>query len=508
MWPRFGPTYPLGPEEAGLLETFPADAGATFADVNNNGLLDLYVCSFNAPNRLYINNGDGTFTERAAAYGLDHRGASVMAAFADYTGDGNLDLYLATNRLLLPGMPDANVIRRFDGSYEIHPSQRDLYVMLPYTVGRETRYVKGRAGQRDRLFRNNGTPGAPGFTDVTDDAGIFGHYMTLAAVWWDYNGNGLPDLYVATDFYGDDQLYRNNGDGTFTEVIDRFTGRIPWFSMGVDAADINNNGRLDLMATDMAERTHYEAQIALGDVEDTHWFLTYSEPRQIMQNTLYLNTGVGRFIDIAPMAGVGRSDWTWAVLFADLDNSGWADLFITNGMTRDFSHSDMRDVPTADLPEKRDQNLAFRNTGDLAFEDASAAWGIDHVGIGFGAALGDLDGNGNLDLVVHNFDEPVSVYRNTESERRRIKVRLVGRISNSHGIGATVRIHTAAGQQMRYLTLARGFMSSSEPVAHFGLGDTQTIDALTVQWPSGHTQPFTDLPADHLYTIVEPTTPP
>ena len=485
-------------------------AGTTFVDIDDDGDLDLFVCGFVCPNRLYINRGDGTFEQLAQEFGLGFRGASVMMAFADYDADGDLDAYLLTNRL--PAKPGRYAA--FDsvaGVPRVREEFRDYLDVLELPDGSH-RVV--RTGQRDYLFRNNGDLT---FSDVSEQSGIDGHYFGLSATWWDHDGDGRTDLYVSNDFWGPDQLYHNNGDGTFTDVIARSVPHTPWFSMGADAADINNDGRLDLLATDMASRSHYQEKVSMGDMNDDGWFLDTGMPRQYMRNALYLNTGTQRFMEIAHMTGLATTEWTWSVNFGDLDNDGWVDLFVSNGMTRDWFNSDLRaDVARRGgwnnggraiwhaAGKRADANLMFRNLGTLQFEDVSRAWGLDQQSVSFGSALGDLDGDGDLDLVINNFEQPASVYRNDCARARRVKIRLRGTTSNQYGIGSTVRIHTSRGQQVRFVTLSRGFMSASDPVVHFGLGSEKKIDRLIVKWPSGIEQSFDDLDADCFYTVVEP----
>ena len=491
------------------------DTGPAFADVDNDGDLDLYVCSHASPNRLYINRGDGTFrkTTPSDGVGLDFAGASIMMAFADYDADGDLDAYLLTN-VMPPPMHFSHMrVARIDGRPQVPPQYREFADVLVRPNG-DVKLV--RAGQLDHLYRNNGDGT---FTDVTAAAGIDGNDQGQSAIWWDYNGDRLPDLYVANDFKGADRLYRNNGDGTFTNVIADLMPHTPWYAMGADVADVNNDGRPDLLVADMSGTTHYKAKLTMGDMANEGWFLEHPTPRQYMRNALYLNSGAGRFMEAAFLADLSSTDWTWAVKFADLDCDGHVDLFVTNGMTRYLMNSDFwarlnaapRDERARKLteflqnsPKRSESNLAYRNLGDLKFADVSGAWGLDYVGVSSGAALGDLDDDGDLDLVVINLDEPVSVYRNDTATGRRLKVRLVGTASNRWGVGATVHVQTSTGRQMRYMTLARGFMSVDEPLISFGLGDVDSIDRLTVQWPGGHTQQFRNLPVDRFFTITEP----
>jgi hypothetical protein len=490
--------------------------GATFVDIDDDGDLDLYICGFKCPNRLYVNQGDGTFLEQTRAFGLDYTGASVMMTFADYDRDGDLDGYLLTTGL------GSYSNRQFKVKVDLAKRQ----IILP----QEAKEIAGAlmkpdgtlktfiAGQFDHLFRNEGRSGdgQVRFRDVSQEAGLDGQHLGLSATWWDYNQDQFPDLYVANDFYGPDQLYRNNGDGTFTEVSRRAVPHTPWYSMGSDAADINNDGRLDLIASDMAGSTHYKDKIGMGDMEEEGWFLEYPAPRQYMRNALFLNSGTDRFLEAAHLAGLASTDWTWSTKFADLDNDGWVDLFVTNGMTRDLFNSDLKDrertVQTRadaerfwqDAPEKKDQNFVFRNLGDLRFVDQSRPWGLDHLGISFGAGVADLDADGDLDIVVNNYQQPASVYRNGSASGHCVKIRLQGTTSNAFGIGATVQVESQSGTQTRYLHVSGGYMSSDEPIVHLGLGEEKKIDRLTVRWPSGHEQQFRDLDVDRYYRITEP----
>ncbi len=453
--------------------------GAAFADVNNDGRLDLYVCRFGAPNLLYINQGDGTFKEEAATRGLALADASGMAAFCDYDRDGWLDVFIQTNLL--------------DGEH--HPN-----------------------GQRDHLFHNNrdGT-----FTDVTDAAGISGETQCHAATWWDYDGDGWPDLYVDNDFRDPDQLYHNNRDGTFTNVLSAVVPHTPHSSMGADLGDLNNDGHIDLLVADMASPNRAKDHRGMAKMRDG---LTEDDqhPRtapQYMRNSLFLGTGGSRVLEAAYLAGLTATDWTWSVRLEDLDLDGRLDAYFTNGMVRELHSDDLvrRMIFKESMAERirlvkaspvlAEQHLAFRNLGDLRFEDVSHSWGLDHVGVGFGAAFGDLDGDGDLDLVFTSMDAPVTVCRNDADTGHAVIFDLRGTISNRFGIGATVRIETDAGPQVRTLTLQRGYLSTSEPIVHFGLGDATTIRRVTVEWPSGQHQEFTDLAADRRYTVTEPTTP-
>ena len=452
--------------------------GVTFADVNNDGRLDLYVCRFGAPNLLFINQGDGTFKEEAAKRGLAVSDASGMAAFCDYDRDGWLDVYVQTNLL----------------DSATHPN-----------------------GQKDYLFHNNrdGT-----FTNVTERAGISGEKQGHSATWWDYDGDGWPDLYVANDFAAPDTLYHNNRDGTFMNTLNQVVPHTPFSSMGADLGDVNNDGLIDLFVADMAATSHQKDQRGMadsrGNLKDRE---TPGTAPQYLRNALYLNTGTGVFQETAILAGIDATDWAWSVRFEDLDNDGRLDLHVTNGMVRELHNSDLlARMMVAESPAERirlmraspvlaEANLAFRNLGDLKFENVSTDWGLDQKGVSFGAAFGDFDGDGDLDLVFANYQGGVTFLRNDSDTGHRAIIELRGTVSNRFGVGATVRLEGKSGVQVRQLVLARGYLSSSETMLHFGLGDDAAITRLTVSWPSGQTQIFSDLPVDRRFTITEPSAP-
>jgi len=453
--------------------------GATFVDINNNGLLDIYVCRFNAPNLLYINQGDGTFKEMAHAYGLDVVDSSVQASFCDYDRDGWLDVYVVTNLL----------------DISKHP-----------------------AGQKNYLFHNNhdGT-----FTNVTERAGISGEGQGHSATWWDYDNDGWPDLYVANDFGVPDKLYHNNRDGTFTNVIDSVLPHTSFSSMGTDTGDVNGDGLIDFLVDDLARPTHQEdqrtevtARSRLVEVPDSSSAVPKSP-----HNALYINTGTGHCLEAANLAGIAATGWAWSVRFEDMDNDGRLDLFVANGMNRDQSNVDLQvRIKSAESTEERrrimhdspvlaEKHLAFRNMGDLQFEDVSAAWGVDQKGVSFGAAFGDLSGDGNMDLVYNNYQGGVTILRNDCDTGHVVNVYLRGTVSNRYGVGSTVKIESALGTQVRQLWLARGYLSSSEPMVHFGLGKDTIIKRMTVTWANGRVQNFESLPVDRRFIVTEPSVP-
>jgi hypothetical protein len=472
---------------AGVADSIGWKTGVTMADINGDGWVDIYVSGVDyltthGRNVLYINNGDGTFTDRSHEYGLDYAGQSTQALFFDYDGDGDLDMYLVTH------------------------SPKISWLAQPAPGSAALERVGG-----DRLYRNDHNH----FTDVTAQAGLtrtIGYGLGVVAS--DFNGDGCPDLYVANDFEANDLLYLNNCDGTFTESIGRATGHTSRSSMGVDAADVNNDGRPDVMVLDMLpDREAILKTSANADpyaVYDMRVRAGYHP--QDVRNTLQLNRGTGRFSEIADLAGVAATDWSWTPLFADLDNDGRKDLFITNGIDHrpndldyiaivgsqanqaSLAHGPTRETLTRLLqrmPHVPIAKYAFRNNGDLTFINQAAAWGLDQPGFSNGAVYADLNNSGALDLVVNNLNAPASIYRNRAQEQdsnNYLRVDLHGVPPNTAGIGAKVFV-TAGGQtQIVEQMPTRGFESSVDPRPHFGLGHAEYIDSVVVIWPDSRMQ--------------------
>ena len=484
---------------AGVADSVGWKTGVTMADVNGDGFLDIYVSAvdyltMHGRNVLYINDGHGSFTDRTKEYGLDHVGYATQALFFDYDGDGDLDMFLLN-----------------------HSTHRERGIDT--TAG-------GNPRASDRLFRNDGGH----FVDVSEQAGVGDRVgaFGLGVVASDLNGDGCPDLYVGNDFQEDDYLYINNCNGTFTESIARATGHTSRFSMGVDAADVNNDGRPDLFVADMLpEREDILKTSAV--TESFNLFdlrIRAGYHPQYARNTLQLNRGDGKFSDIAFLAGVAASDWSWSPLLADLDNDGNKDLFLTNGIYRRPNDLDyinyisnesvqaslargitkenlalLEQMPSVPLP-----NYAFRNNGDLTFTNVAAAWGLAQPGFSNGAAYVDLNNSGALDLVVNNVDAPASIYRNrarTANGAHYLTLVLRGEGKNTGGIGARVTIVHGGKQQMLEAMPTRGFQSSVDPRLHFGLGNSTRVDSLTVVWPDRRYQTLTNVPVDRLVTLSQ-----
>ena len=488
-------------DRAGVADRDGWKTGVTMADVNGDGKIDIYVCgvdylTMHGHNVLYINNGDGTFSDKTKQYGLEHSGYSTQALFFDYDGDGDLDMYLL--------------------DHSTH-AQRSIESQQQSTAN---------PGTGDRLFRNDGNH----FTDVTAAAGLHDGIdgYGLGVVASDFNNDGCPDIYVANDFQGNDYLYINNCNGSFTESIARATGHTSRFSMGVDAADFNNDGRTDIVSLDMLP----EREDILKTSANAEGFNIYNlrlaagyHP-QYARNALQLNRGNAKFSEIGYLAGVFATDWSWAPLFADLDNDGRKDLLVTNGIYRRPNDMDyityvgneavqatLHDTITRanlsllkKMPQVALPNYAFRNEGNLRFESVAEQWGLAQAGFSNGAAYVDLNNSGNLDLVVNNINAPASIYRSRAREvngNHYLAVQLRGSGANTGGIGARVEITQNGEKQVVEQVPTRGFLSSVDPRLHFGLGSSNKIDSLTVIWPDHRFQTMTNLTGDRFLTLSQ-----
>lgn len=486
--------------------------GVTFADVNGDSRLDIYV-SYSGPegdpearrNLLYMNQGvrDGipTFTEQAAAYGLDDPGHATQGIFMDYDRDGDLDMYLMNHGV------------------NVHRSVVELRLRRsPYEV--------------DRLYRNDGNR----FTDLTDEAGLIDTNLGygLGASAGDLNNDGWPDLYVANDYAGRDYLYLGQPDGRFVEVLERAMGHIPYASMGSDIADFDGDGWFDVAVVEMAMDAHYDRKASESGLEWERFTDAFQEGQhyQYAANALQWNRGVRDsgepvFSEVANLAGVARSDWSWAALFADLDNSGRPDLVVTTGIAGNYINVDYNDyrrrriaeviaaegrvTPSLfiefleNLPRRKVPNYAFRNEGALTFTNRTVEWGLDEPSYSHGAVYADLDRNGTLDLVVNNLRDEAFVYRNngrsSEGEHY-LAVRFEGPTGNPFGIGTRLRMKAGGRWQMQELYLTRGYQASVEPVLHFGLGATEVVDTVEVIWPDGARETRTAMAADRYLTLA------
>ncbi len=499
-------------ETAGVKGPLGWTTGVTMADVNHDGLLDIYVCrSGKVPERqrmnlLYINNGDLTFSEKAANFGLADPGYSTQAIFFDYDRDGDLDMYLLNHAIEIYTNVDVKSVK----------SRYDPFV-------------------GDKLFRNDGHH----FTDVSGDAGIYTHPLGfgLGVSVGDLNNDGWPDIYVANDFIEHDYLYMNNGDGTFSDRLTEEINHTSLYSMGTDIADFNNDGWLDIISLDMAAEDNYRQKTNMSGMNTEKFYQAVKNGfhYQYMYNALQLNNGNDTFSEIGQLAGISKTDWSWSPLFADFDNDGYKDLFVTNGYRRDASNNDfitalkkrftelsrklqygslseitkIKDKGplvsiVKEIPSVKIKNYAFQNNGDLTFSKKSEKWGLDQPGFSNGAAYADLDNDGDLDLIVNNIDAPAFVYRNNSREMNHnhyLKVKLRGPQLNPFGVGARVTIKSGSQLQTLECYLTRGYQSAVDGMLHFGLGLKDRIDSLTIRWPDGKKQILTDLSADQTLTL-------
>lgn len=483
--------------------------GVVFIDINNDGFLDIYVCNAgnvkgdNLKNELFINNGDLTFTEKAEDYNLAENGLTTHAAFFDYDKDGDLDAYILNNSFI--------PVNSLNYSNKRHLRAKDWDVAS---------ILKGGG---DKLLRNEGGK----FVDVSEEAGIFGSLIGfgLGVTVGDINNDGYPDIYVSNDFYERDYLYINNQDGTFTESVENWTSHTSQSSMGADMADINNDGKLDVFVTDMLpehnKRLKETTQFETYDIYRRKLGLDFDH--QFMQNTLQLNIDHDRFAEIANFSGVAKTDWSWGALLFDMDNDGFKDIYVCNGIYHDLTNQDFMNFFANDIiqnmvltgkkeevsniinkmPSTPITNYAFKNSGDLRFNNMSAAWGFDKPTFSNGAAYGDLDNDGDLDLVISNVNQEALVYRNnadTETLNHHIKVKLKGTSNNLFGVGSTIKMFSGDEIIIQEVIPSRGFQSSIDYVQTIGIGQ-RTIDSMEVIWPDDTTQKIFNLEPDQVYVV-------
>ena len=471
---------------AGLSGPFSWSTGVTMADVNGDGYLDIYLSvvsgykQLQGHNQLFINNGDLTFTEASKDFGLNVVGFCQQGYFFDYDLDGDLDLYQLR--------------------HAVHKSE-------VYADAANRKIRDSLSG--DLLFKNEKNK----FIDVSEVSSIYGGSAGygLAAGVADFDNNGCPDIYVSNDFHENDFLYFNNCDDTFTERGTESMGHTSRFSMGNDIADINNDGWLDIFTADMKPFNEVirKKSVPEASPEIYDFRLSFGYQNQYSRNMLQLNRGLlfatgTQFSEVGQQADIQATDWSWAPLIADLDNDGWKDLFITNGIRHrpndldyiNFAYNDNAKIflnqELVDfMPDGAVHNFAFKNNGKLGFIDVSKKWGLEYKGYSMGASYGDLDNDGDLDLVINNLNEKASVYENNSQERFKnnyLSVKLIGPPKNRFGIGAKVVVQTDDNIQTLELNPSRGWLSSTDYTLHFGLGKNKKITSVEVIWPDGKKQ--------------------
>lgn len=484
--------------------------GVSMVDINSDGWLDIYVCNSgdvngdNRQNEFFINNGDGTFSENAEEMGLADSGLSTHAAFFDYDKDGDLDVYLLNNSFTAIG------------SFNLQINERAI------------RDKKGG----DKLFRNDSGK----FIDVSEEAGIFGSEIGfgLGVSVADLDKDGWLDLYISNDFFERDYIYMNNSDGTFSEDLENQMRSTSLSSMGSDVADITGDGLPEIFITEMLPKKEdrYKTTMTFENWDKYQYNLKNGYYHQFTRNTLHLNNGISfgnklTFSEVGRLAGVEATDWSWSALITDFDNDGHKDLFVANGLAQDILDQDyLRYISNEEItkmivtergvdykklidiiPITKISNFAYAGDSNLGFKDVTNYWGLDTPSHSSGSAYGDLDNDGDLDLIVNNVNMPPFIYKNNSTELLKennyLKVKLIGEKNNINAVGTKVTIKS--DKQIFYLEQSpiRGFQSTVDNIMHFGLGEISSIDSLIVDWYYGKRSVLTDIPVNQIVIIDE-----
>ncbi len=481
---------------SGIIEHAGWSNGVSIVDINEDGFADIYVCRSGwladdemleeRRNKLFINNQDLTFTEAAKQYGLDNEGYSTQATWFDYDKDGDQDMFL------------------------LNAPSNNLKQKVKYNQVGFPDYVK------DKFFRNDGGK----FTEIGAQLGLDGLSFGLGVVAADFNHDNWTDLYVANDYDRPDYMYINDQKGSFTNALNSKVKHTCFTAMGVDAADFNNDALIDLAVLDMQSEDHYRSKTNMPSMSsDRFWGLVNKGYNyQYMSNVLQLNNGQGFFSDIAQMAGVASTDWSWSVLMADYDLDGYKDLYVTNGINKDIRNNDfslafeqkMANNEAIDLfeltketPSTKISNYAFHNQGDLTFKKVMNDWGMDQTSFSYGAAYGDLDNDGDLDLVVNNNNMPAFIYENSAATSANwLKVEVKGKTGFNDHLNSKAIVFANGQKQYCELTATRGYQSSCSPIMHFGLGDVNKIDSLLVIFPDGSSWKKKNVEVNQVLTVA------